>query len=89
MRETFPHLPCNAGGADVRANIYEEKVTCTELFSFGSAATPQQKFLSSFSHSETLCHHCHDFQSGGIIVLLVACLNKKKKMQHLSKITQL
>lgn len=27
VRESLPHLPCNAGGADVRAPIYEEKGT--------------------------------------------------------------
>lgn len=46
-RETFPQLTCNAGGADISASVYEEKVTCAKLLSFGSAATLQQKFLQT------------------------------------------
>lgn len=64
-----PRLPCNTGGTDVRANIYEEKVplvlSCSVLV------------FASFPRLETLCHHFCSFQSGGIIVLLVP-----KKRQH-------
>lgn len=51
VREAFPPLPRNAGGAGVRASVYEGKVTCAKLLSFGSAAAVQQKFLQSFSDS--------------------------------------
>lgn len=58
-----PHLPCNTGGADVRANIYEEKVplvlSCSVLV------------FANFSLLEKLHHHFHNFLSGGVLVLLV------------------
>lgn len=83
MREAFPHLPCNAGGADVRASICEEKVTVALNRSVLVLLLLCSKNFTQVFPVQKHCHHSCDFQSGVIIVLLVAHLNKKNPATYL------